>query len=142
MTRIVSAIILAPAVVAPCWLGHIRHYLHATGDSTSRSTTSSRVSRCCRSPKSFVELFKQSACDIVCRDVDRVCNTHDNERSLGRERQHGIRGIQASSGSLLNFLDSSTTFADNGANENGRDEESKRISLGLRVRCFCEGLVV
>lgn len=54
--------------------------------------------------------------------MDRVCDAHDHERSFGGEGQNGIGGVEASSGSFLYLLDSGTTFADDGADEDGRDK--------------------
>lgn len=50
--------------------------------------------------------------------MNGICNAHDHERSFGGERQNRVGGVKAGSGSLLYFLDTRTTFANDGADEN------------------------
>lgn len=58
VARIVAAVIFTPAVVATCWLRHIRHYLHASRNRSRRPAAAGRISRCRRTTEPFVELFQ------------------------------------------------------------------------------------
>lgn len=76
---VASGIVLAVSVVAASGVGHVWNHLHTAGDSTGRATTPSRISRCRRATKTFVELLQQCARDIVGRDVDGICDAHDDK---------------------------------------------------------------
>lgn len=74
--------IVRMAILAPGWLGYIRHDLHASRDDSSRASTTRCISRCRRSTESFGQLFHQSLPDIVSRNVDGIGNTEHDERAL------------------------------------------------------------
>ena len=81
----------------------------------------------------FIELLEKSAAYIVSRDMDGIGYTHHHKGALARKRQARVRGIQARARSLLDLADANASLADDGSDENMRDEEAKRIGLGLRT---------
>ena len=109
------------AVLAASRLGHIRHHLHAARNCPGGSTAASSIGRGCRATESLSQLLHQSYGDIVGCDVHGIGNTKDNQRTLGRERETGIGGIQARTGGLLDLANTATTLADDGADENVGD---------------------
>ena len=50
-----------------------------------------------------------------------IGDTKDDQRTLGRQRETGIGGIQARTGGLLDLANTATTLADDGADENVGD---------------------
>lgn len=71
--------------------------LHSTWNNASGQTSTSGVCRGGRATESLGQLLDESTADIVCRNVDRISNTEDNERTLSGQGKARLRGIQARS---------------------------------------------
>jgi hypothetical protein len=117
------------SVLAASWLRNIGLDGHATGDDVSSDTTTGSILRGGRATESLCQLLYQGLGDVVDRNVNGVCNAEDDERPLTRVRQHSIGGVQFRVGSILNLTDAYTTFADDGPNENVRNEKTHWVRL-------------
>jgi len=74
--------------------------------------------------------------------VDSVSHTQNDERTFSRQRQARVGCIQASARGFLNLTDSDTSLADDGTDEDVRDEKTEGVSLGLGSRGRFKRLVV
>lgn len=116
--------------------------MHAAGDSSRRTAASSGISRGGRTAKPLGELLEKSAPDVVGRNMDGIGDAHHNKRTLGRHGEARVRGIKTGPRCLLDLLDSSTGFPDDGANQNVGDQKTERVGLGVVARGLSQGLVV
>jgi hypothetical protein len=75
--RVVTLESIRMAILTAGWLRDIRDDLHATGNGSSRSTTSGSIGRSCWSAKTFRELLDKRHSNIVSGNVDSIRNTQD-----------------------------------------------------------------
>lgn len=123
-------------------LRNIRHDLHTAGHDTLRPTVANSISRSSGASKALGQLLDKCAANIVGGNVNSVSDTKHHERALSGKRQTRLRSIEASSGGLLDFANPHTLLADDRANQNVRDEKTKRVGLGLRCRRLLQRLLV
>jgi hypothetical protein len=116
--RVVTLESIGVSVLAAGGLGNIRHDLHATGDSTGRTTAASGVSGSCGTAVTLGKLLNQCDSNVVSSDMHGVGNTEDDEGTLGGQRKTGIRRVQTGTGGLLDLTDTAATLSDDGADEN------------------------
>lgn len=64
-------------------LRNIRDHLHTSRHNTCRSAAACSVGRSCGASEALSQLLDKSTADIVCCDVDSICYTQNNERTLG-----------------------------------------------------------
>lgn len=134
LLRRVLAITVQETPLAARGLRCVWDDLHATRDDSGRAATASRISRCSRSAEPLRQLFNKCATDVVGCNVNGVGNTKNHEGSLGAQRQARVRRIQSSARGLLDLPDSNALLANDGPDEDVRDEESERIGLGVDAR--------
>lgn len=101
---------------------HVRDYLHATRDYSSRTAATSCVGRGCRTAKAFCQLLNKCTANIESSNVDRISNAQNNEGALSREWKGRVRGIQTRARLLLDLTDPGTFLADYRTNQNVRDQ--------------------
>lgn len=63
--------------------------------------------------------------------MDSIGNSHHDQRTLGGRRETRVGSVQASTGRFLDLLDPGTAFANDGTNQNVRDEQTEGIGLGV-----------
>ena len=110
-------------------LRNIRNYLHAARDNTLRTTVTDSIRRSCWSAEALSQLLDKRATDIVGGNVDSISDTKYNERALCRQRQTRFRGVQTCTGSFLNLANSDTLLSNDGADQDVRNKQAKRIGL-------------
>lgn len=71
-----------------------------------------------------------------------VSHAQDDKRTLSRQRQTRLGGVETGTRGLLNLTDAHALLADDGADEDVRNEEAKGIGLGLRGGRLIEWLLV
>lgn len=125
------AVVLWVAPRTTSWLWNIGDNLHASGDYSGRTTTASRVGGRRWAPKSLSQLLDKGASNVVSGNVNRISNAKDNKRTLRGERKTRIRRVEASARGFLDLTDADTALANDGANEDVRDEKAEGVSLGL-----------
>jgi len=110
---------------------------HAAWDKVRLITTTRSVVR--RSwPTVFLsQLFDQGLGNIIDSNVDRVCNTHDDQGALSALRKVAIGRIKTSVRSLLNLANALTIPPDDSTDENIGNEQAHWI----RPRLGSGGLV-
>ena len=140
--RAAAVIVVPVAVIAAGRLGIVRDHLHAAGDGASGPAAAGRISRGRSPTEPLIQLLEQCAADVVGGNVDGVSHSHHDQRALRGLRETRVGRIEAGAGRLLNLLDASTALADDGADEDVRDKEAKRIRLGVLARGLAQGLVV
>lgn len=74
--------------------------------------------------------------------MNGVSDTKDDEGALGGEWKALLGCVETSAGCFLDLADSHTCFADDGTDEDVRDEETEWVGLGVRVGGCFEGLLV
>ena len=62
-----------------------------------------------------------------------VSHSQNDERALSRQREALFGGVEAGTRCILDFTDANTLLADDRADEDMWDEETKRVALGLRA---------
>ena len=139
---VVVVVILTVAIVPAGRLGDVRDDLHASWNGAGRATAPGCVGRGGRPAETLVELLQEGAANIVRSNVDRIGDAHDDKRTLRRQRQTRVRGIETSTGGFLDLLDAAATLADDRADEDMGDEESQRVRLGMGIGRFSQRLVV
>lgn len=137
-----SGVVLPVAVVAACGVRHVGDHLHATRYGTSRATAPRSIGRGSGAPESLVQLLQEGTTDIVSCNMHSVCNAHHDERSLRRQGEAGVRGIESGARRLLDLLDATTTLADDGADQDVRHQQAERIRLGMDTGGLCQRLIV
>lgn len=108
-----TPIVVAVTVVAAGWLREVWHNLHATGDGSNGTTSTSRIRRSSRPAEPVIELLQESAAHIVSSNVHSICDTHNDQGTFRGERQARVRGVQTCPGSFLNLLDACATLSNN-----------------------------
>jgi hypothetical protein len=111
-------------ILAPSWLRNVRNDLHTTWHDTGRATATSGICRGGRATESLSELLNESDGDIVGCDVNSVSNTKDHKGSLSRQRKARVRCIKTGTRGFLDFANANTRFANDGSNQDVRDEEA------------------
>ena len=76
---ILSPIMVGMTVVSSHGLRHVRDDLHPTRNHPGRASAARSVSRCCRSTKSFRQLFHQGLSHIIAGNVDSICDAENNQ---------------------------------------------------------------
>ena len=71
---VVALEVVRMAIVPSSRLGNVRNDLHASGNDTGWPTTTSSISRCCRSSKALCQLFNECLPYIIRSDVNSICN--------------------------------------------------------------------
>ena len=117
-----------------CGLRDIWHDLHATRNNASRGTTASGISRSCSASEAVRQLLHQGAAHVISGNVNGICDTQDDQRTLGGERETRIGSVQTSAGGFLNLTDADAGLAYYGTNKDVGDEKTKGICLGLGGR--------
>ena len=64
-------------------LRHIRNDLHATRNDASRCTTAGGISRSCSASEAVRQLLHQGAAYVISGNVNGICNTQDDQGTLG-----------------------------------------------------------
>jgi hypothetical protein len=119
--RVVTLECFRMTILATSWLRDVRDDLHATGNGTGRTTTTSSIGRGRRATESLRQLLAECNSNIVCRNMHGIGNTENDKGALSGQGKAGIRGVEARAGSFLDLTNTASTLADDGANENVRD---------------------
>lgn len=130
------------AIAASCRLWDVWDNLHATWDNASWATLTGSICGCGWTTESGGELIHESGCDVVCGNVDGVSDTEDDEGSLAGKWQVHVGGVELGARLLLDLLDAGSSLADDGADEDGWDENAEWVCSGLSGGCLLEGLAV
>jgi hypothetical protein len=124
-----AIVVLTTAVLTGSGLRAVRDDLHAARDGPSGRAASSGIGRGSRSAKTIVQLFEESAANIVSGNMNSVSNTHDYERAFAGHGQARIGRVQSGSRRLLNLANTGTSLTNDGADENVGDQETEGVSL-------------
>lgn len=142
-SRVRTAVVVVVALtkVSAGGLRNVWDDSHATCDG-SRTAAAGSVGRGSSPAKALVELLQKGATDIVCGDVYSVSNARDDQRTLRRRGEAGVRSVQAGTRSFLDLLDARPTLPNDGADQNMGDQKTQGIGLGVLVGGLRQRLVV
>lgn len=139
---LLSAVVIGMAHLPTGVLRDVRDDLHAAGYHALRTSVTYSVRGSSRTTEAISQLLDERAADVVGCDMHSVSHSQHDEGALGGERQAGLRCIQTGSGGFLDLTNPDTLLADDGTNEDVRDEQTKRVGLGLWGRWLVEWLLV
>ena len=94
-------------------MGHIWNNLHATRNNTGGTTASGSVSRGGGATEALGQLLDKSAADIESSYVNGVSNAKYDQRTLRRQWQTLVGGIQPGARGFLDLANADTLLADN-----------------------------
>ncbi len=140
--RTIAVVVVPIAKVATGRLGVVRNHLHPARNGSSGAAAASRVGRGSCATKPLVKLFKEGAANIVSCNVDSISHTHHDQRALRGEREARVGRIQAGAGCFLDLLDACASLSNDGADQDVRNEQTKRVGLGILARGLAQRLVV
>ena len=75
---VMALVVVRVTVLSTGRLRYIWDDLHAAWNNTGRSTTTSRIGRCCRSSKSLSQLFYQCLANVISSNVNRISYTKND----------------------------------------------------------------
>jgi hypothetical protein len=128
--RIVTASEVARrSVLTTSRLWDVRLNRHTARDDVSSSSATGSILRGGRATETLGQLLNQGLSHIVNGNVNCISHAKNDEGSLARVRQHGIRSIQLRVRCILDLANAYATLTDDRANEDVGDEKTHWVGL-------------
>lgn len=142
LTGVVTLESVRMTVLAPSGLRNIGHNLHTARNRAGRAATPGRICRSCWSSKALCELLTKCHSNIVSRNVNSISDTKNDKGTFSGKRKAGIRSVEAGSRRILDLTDTATTFPNNRANKDVRNQQAQGVGLGLSSGSSIKGFIV